>query len=95
MWDDISVQPCLTCGTFANSIVEIDLWMSGGGSKSLLHKVNKLDEQCHHFRMFLKNYCHSNMADSQEGLQSRRGKRKNSAQNSGCQVVFFHSLPHL
>ena len=53
MWDDINVQPCLTCGTFANSIVEIDLWMSGGGSKSLLHKVNKLDEQCHHFHIFL------------------------------------------
>ena len=39
MWHDVNVQPCLTCGTFADSIVEIDLWMSGGGSKSLLHKV--------------------------------------------------------
>ena len=39
MWDDINVQSCLTCGTFADRIVEIDLWMSGGGSKSLLHKV--------------------------------------------------------
>lgn len=39
MWNDVSVQPCLTCGTFADRIVEIDLWMSGGGSKSLLHKV--------------------------------------------------------
>lgn len=39
MWDDISVQPCLTCGTFADRLVEVDLWMSGGGSKSVLHKV--------------------------------------------------------
>ncbi|CAB4006791.1 Hypothetical predicted protein [Paramuricea clavata] len=38
MWDDVNVQPCLTCGTFVDRIVEIDLWMSGGGSKSLLHK---------------------------------------------------------
>ncbi|XP_028411093.1 uncharacterized protein LOC114533693 [Dendronephthya gigantea] len=38
MWSDILVQPCLTCGTFSDHIVEIDLWMSGGGSKSLLHK---------------------------------------------------------
>lgn len=39
MWRDINVQPCLTCGTFVDNIIEIDLWMSGGGSNSLLHKV--------------------------------------------------------
>ena len=39
MWHDFSVPPCLTCGTFADRLVEIDLWMSGGGSKSVLHKV--------------------------------------------------------
>ena len=46
MWDDVNVQPCLTCGTFADRIVEIDLWMSGGGSKSLLHKVITLQCTC-------------------------------------------------
>ena len=39
MWHDVNVQPCLTCGTFANGIVEIDLWMSSGESESLLLKV--------------------------------------------------------
>lgn len=54
MWDDINVQPCLICGTFANRIVEIDLWMSGGGSKSLLHKVSNLREHMSPFSHLLE-----------------------------------------
>ena len=38
MWPDISVQPCLLCGTLKKRLVEVDLWMSSGGSKSILHK---------------------------------------------------------
>jgi hypothetical protein len=31
------MQP-LTCGTFKDHFVEVDLWMSGGGTSSILHK---------------------------------------------------------
>ncbi|XP_031562801.1 uncharacterized protein LOC116298457 isoform X2 [Actinia tenebrosa] len=38
MWHDFQVQPCLLCGSFRKRLVEVDLWMSGGGSSSILHK---------------------------------------------------------
>ena len=38
MYDDVSVLPCMTCGPFKTRMVEVDLWMSGGGTSSILHK---------------------------------------------------------
>lgn len=38
MWGDIAVQPCLMCGSIKQRFVEVDLWLSGGGSSSILHK---------------------------------------------------------
>ena len=38
MYKDIHVLPCLSCGTFADRIQEINLWMSGGGTSSVLHR---------------------------------------------------------
>jgi len=37
-WDDFLVPPSLTCGPIKQNMVEIDLWMSGGSTSSLLHK---------------------------------------------------------
>ncbi|XP_031564516.1 uncharacterized protein LOC116299931 [Actinia tenebrosa] len=34
----VSVIPPLTCGTFKDRLVEVDIWMSGGGTASILHK---------------------------------------------------------
>ena len=38
MYKDVDVLPCLSCGTFADRIQEINLWMSGGGTSSVLHR---------------------------------------------------------
>ena len=38
MWKDVTVIPPMTCGIFAKRLVEVDLWMSGGGTSSILHK---------------------------------------------------------
>lgn len=38
MWRDVTVIPPLTCGLLKDRLVEVDLWMSGGGTKSILHK---------------------------------------------------------
>lgn len=38
MFKDFSVPPPLTCGTMKDHFVEVDLWMSGGGTASILHK---------------------------------------------------------
>lgn len=38
MFKDFSVAPPLTCGTLKDHLVEVDLWMSGGGTASILHK---------------------------------------------------------
>ncbi|KAM7443457.1 hypothetical protein ABFA07_007773 [Porites harrisoni] len=38
MWQDVTVIPPLTCGLLKDRLVEVDLWMSGGGTKSILHK---------------------------------------------------------
>lgn len=35
---EVSVLPCITCGSFKNRILEANLWISSGGTKSLLHK---------------------------------------------------------
>ena len=37
MYRDVLVAPCLTCGELADSLVEVDLWWSSGGTMSLLH----------------------------------------------------------
>ena len=37
-WDEFLVPPSLTCGPVKHNMVEIDLWMSGGSTSSLLHK---------------------------------------------------------
>ena len=38
MWPDVTVIPPLTCGLLKDRLVEVDLWLSGGGTKSILHK---------------------------------------------------------
>lgn len=38
LYADILVPPCLTCGELRDSLVEIDLWWSGGGTRSRLHR---------------------------------------------------------
>ncbi|EDV23857.1 uncharacterized protein TRIADDRAFT_27062 [Trichoplax adhaerens] len=38
MSPEIGVLPCITCGSFKNRILEANLWLSSGGTKSLLHK---------------------------------------------------------
>ena len=38
MWPDVTVIPPLTCGLLKDRLVEVDLWMSGGGTQSILHK---------------------------------------------------------
>ena len=43
MYGEVGVLPSLgACGEMNKSFVEIDLWWSGGGSKSLIHKVGEL-----------------------------------------------------
>lgn len=38
MYRDVTVLSCMTCGNIGGRIVEVDLWMSSGNSKSVLHK---------------------------------------------------------
>ncbi|XP_072036429.1 uncharacterized protein [Amphiura filiformis] len=38
MYPEFFVPPCLSCGLFRDRLVEIDIWMSGGDSHSILHK---------------------------------------------------------
>nr|XP_002737651.1 PREDICTED: uncharacterized protein LOC100368900 [Saccoglossus kowalevskii] len=38
MYPEVMVPPSMQCGTFKDSLVEIDIWMSAGNSKSALHK---------------------------------------------------------
>ena len=37
-WDEVLVPSFMTCGAVKQNMVEIDLWMSGGNTSSLLHK---------------------------------------------------------
>ena len=47
MYKDVGVVPSLgACGEMVNSFVEIDLWWSGGDSKSVIHKVS-MNIYCH------------------------------------------------
>ena len=40
MYKDVGVIPSLgACGEMTKNFVEIDIWWSGGGSKSIIHKV--------------------------------------------------------
>jgi hypothetical protein len=36
--EEVRVLPCLMCGTFSERILEANLWLSSGGTKSMLHK---------------------------------------------------------
>lgn len=38
MYSDIELLPCMSCGDFLHSVSEINLWMSGGGTRSRLHR---------------------------------------------------------
>ena len=38
MYHEVSVLPCLLCGTFKKRLLEVNLWVSSGGSRSLLHR---------------------------------------------------------
>ncbi|XP_065178636.1 uncharacterized protein LOC135809262 [Sycon ciliatum] len=38
MYTQVSVLPCLLCGTFKRRLLEVNLWVSSGGSRSLLHR---------------------------------------------------------
>ncbi|XP_070561109.1 uncharacterized protein [Ptychodera flava] len=38
MYKDVKALPSMQCGTLKKSLVEIDLWMSSGNSRSVLHK---------------------------------------------------------
>lgn len=40
MYEEVGVVPSLgACGDMVDSFVEIDLWWSGGNSRSVIHKV--------------------------------------------------------
>ncbi|XP_035694225.1 uncharacterized protein LOC118428307 [Branchiostoma floridae] len=61
MYHEVLVQPCLTCGSFRNSLVEIDLWMSSNGGSSILHKdafnaINCLYNGTKHWKMIERKY---------------------------------------
>ncbi|XP_066296269.1 uncharacterized protein [Branchiostoma lanceolatum] len=38
MSKEVLVLPCVRCGSFKNRVLEANLWLSSGGTKSLLHK---------------------------------------------------------
>lgn len=38
MWSDVIVIFFLICGLLKDRLVEVDLWMSGGGIKSIFYK---------------------------------------------------------
>ncbi|XP_046850190.1 uncharacterized protein LOC124443722 [Xenia sp. Carnegie-2017] len=38
MATEINVLPCLSCGTFVNRLMEANLWLSSGGTSSMLHR---------------------------------------------------------
>ena len=38
MTKDINILSCLSCGSLVNHILEADLWLSSGGTSSLLHR---------------------------------------------------------
>ncbi|CAH1244730.1 KDM8 [Branchiostoma lanceolatum] len=61
MYHEVLVQPCLTCGSFRKSLVEIDLWMSSNGGSSILHKdafnaINCLYNGTKHWKMIERKY---------------------------------------
>ena len=46
MWKDIMIIPCLTCGSFGKRILHLDIWMSGGGTSTTLHRDKFQKIQC-------------------------------------------------
>ena len=38
MTRDVNVLSCLSCGTFSQRVLEANLWLSSGGTSSLLHR---------------------------------------------------------
>ncbi|XP_019616378.1 PREDICTED: uncharacterized protein LOC109463921 [Branchiostoma belcheri] len=61
MYHEVLVQPCLTCGSFRKSLVEIYLWMSSNGSSSVIHKdplntMNCLYNGTKHWKLIERKY---------------------------------------
>ena len=46
MWKDVMILPCLTCGSFKKRILHLDIWMSGGGTSTTLHRDKFQKIQC-------------------------------------------------
>ncbi|XP_062515381.1 uncharacterized protein LOC134190860 [Corticium candelabrum] len=38
MYHEVSALPCLMCGSFRKRLLEVNYWMSSGGTKSILHR---------------------------------------------------------
>ncbi|XP_065842446.1 uncharacterized protein [Oscarella lobularis] len=38
MYHEVDVLPCMSCGSLRDSLQEINLWISGGGTSSVLHR---------------------------------------------------------
>jgi Ca2+-binding EF-hand superfamily protein len=38
MYHEVSALPCLMCGSFKKRLLEVNYWMSSGGTKSILHR---------------------------------------------------------
>ncbi|EDV24228.1 uncharacterized protein TRIADDRAFT_57498 [Trichoplax adhaerens] len=43
MYGDVLIPPCMSCGLFKDSIIEVNFWLSSGGTRSLLHKDAPLE----------------------------------------------------
>lgn len=39
---EILVPPCVLCGSFRSRILEANIWLSSGNTKSLLHRFNSV-----------------------------------------------------
>ena len=46
MWKDILILPVLTCGSFKTRIMHLDMWLSGGGASTSLHRDKFQSIQC-------------------------------------------------
>ena len=46
MWKDVMILPCLSCGSFEKRILHLDIWFSGGGTSTTLHRDKFQKIQC-------------------------------------------------
>lgn len=50
MYKEFEVPPSLgSCGEMSKNIVEVNIWWSGGGSASVIHKVCRIPSHLIHF----------------------------------------------